>query len=279
MDIVLLKSLLRSPIAFQPIFVKIAGSVNAGLLLSQAFYWSDKTTDPNGWFYKTQAEWEKETYLTRYEQESARKQLRSLGFWEETLEGIPAKLFYRINMGALYAKMVAVSKIESSSMRENHILESGNPANRIGVKPHTTICTESTSENTSPELKNSGNDRVELFAFPEGVEKPIIHSNPPAKRGRPPKPADPRHQEAIEMWRDMWNERFNTPYSFHSKDFKHLKEFLRANPSVEVSKMRDALSGIWSLEVQKGAFAPNSIRILNLCDLCLRWNTIIGNIQ
>lgn len=134
-------------------------------------------------------------------------------------------------------------------------------------------------EHTSPELKNSGNDRVELFAFPEGVEKPIIHSNPLAKRGRPPKPADPRHQEAIEMWRDMWNERFNTPYSFHSKDFKHLKEFLRANPSVEVSKMRDALSGIWSLEVQKGAFAPNSIRILNLCDLCLRWNTIIGNIQ
>jgi len=130
-----------------------------------------------------------------------------------------------------------------------------------------------------PELKNSGNDRVELFAFPEGVEKPIIHSNPPAKRGRPPKPADPRHQEAIEMWRDMWNERFNTPYSFHSKDFKHLKEFLRANPSVEVSKMRDALNGIWWLEVQKGAFAPNSIRILNLCDLCLRWNTIIGNLE
>ena len=81
------------------------------------------------------------------------------------------------------------------------------------------------------------------------------------------------------MWMELWNERFSTPYSFHVKDAVHLKAFLASNPSLPVSKMREALEGIWSLEVQKGAFASNSIRILNLCDLCLRWNTIIGHLE
>ena len=237
---------------------------------------------PNGWFYKTQAEWEKETYLTRYEQEDARKKLRSLGFWEETLEGIPAKLFYRINMGALYAKMVAVSKIEYASMRETHILDCGFPANKDAVLPQTTICTESTSESTIPELLNSGGEPVKIASSPEFVLRSDSQqpSAPLAKkRGRPPKPADPRHQEAIDMWNNMWNERFNSSYCFHAKDFKHLKTFLQSNPSVTVAEMREALSRIWTLEVQKGDFAPNSIRILNLCDLVLRWNTITGNIE
>ena len=130
-----------------------------------------------------------------------------------------------------------------------------------------------------PELKNSGHEPLELFSFPKPVEKVEIQHSAPKKRGRPPKPADPRHQEVKDMWMDLWNERFSTPYSFHVKDAVHLKAFLASNPSLPVSKMREALEGIWSLEVQKGAFASNSIRILNLCDLCLRWNTIIGHLE
>lgn len=278
MDIITIHEFLDRPIAFHRIFAKIGGSVNAGIFLSQAFYWSSRTKDPNGWFYKTQAEWEEETCLTRREQETARRNLRDAGILEEALAGIPARLFFRINVSAAHAKMIAHAKLNSLSMAESAKLDCTNPPSSDAQIRQTTICTESTSESTFPELKNSGSDRENLVLIPEPVLSPVI-LHQPKRRGRPPKPADPRHQVVIEMWNNMWNERFNTPYSFHSKDFKHLKEFLRANPSVAVSKMRDALSEIWSLEVQKGAFAPNSIRILNLCDLCLRWNTIIGNIQ
>jgi len=85
------------PIAFHVSFARITGSVNAALFLSQAYYWANRTSDPDGWFYKTQEEWTAETYLSRREQEQARKILRQLGIVEEKLVGVPARLYYRIN--------------------------------------------------------------------------------------------------------------------------------------------------------------------------------------
>jgi hypothetical protein len=59
------------PIAFQRPFVELTGSVTAALFLSQAYYWSSRTTLQDGWFYKTREEWEEETGLTRYELETS----------------------------------------------------------------------------------------------------------------------------------------------------------------------------------------------------------------
>jgi len=276
----LIDELLSRWVQFHPIFAKIGGSATAGIFLSQAYHWSKYTRDPGRWFYKTQKEWEQETTLTRYEQESARKQLRERGILQEKLEGVPAKLYYRLHFGELRSKMTVVAKLNALSMRENHILGCGETTNKIDGLPHTPICTQDTS--SIPELKNSGHAPLELFSLSNPVEKEAIPAPQTKRRGRPPKtdkPADPRHKEAIDMWTTLWNQRFSTTYSFHPKDAKHLQTFLAANPSLPVSKMREALEGIWSLEVEKGAFAPNSIRILNLCDLCLRWNTIIGNLE
>ncbi len=89
--------LLDRPIAFQRCFVTITGSINAALLLSQAIYWSKRTKNDDGWFWKTQEEWLDETGMTRYEQERARDKLRCTSFWKEEKRGIPAKLFFRID--------------------------------------------------------------------------------------------------------------------------------------------------------------------------------------
>ena len=51
-----LLDLLDRPIAFHRVFVTITGSLAAGVMLSQALYWSRRTKDPEGWFYKTQPE-------------------------------------------------------------------------------------------------------------------------------------------------------------------------------------------------------------------------------
>ena len=66
-------TVLDRPIAFQRAFVKLTDSINAALMLSQAVYWSSRTGDPGGWFWKTQSQWEDETGLTRREQDGARK--------------------------------------------------------------------------------------------------------------------------------------------------------------------------------------------------------------
>lgn len=90
------------PIAFHRGFVAITGSIEAALLLSQAVYWSKRTKDENGWFWKTATEWEEETGITRYGLETARKRLVGLGFMEENLRGIPAKMWYRVDAEAVF---------------------------------------------------------------------------------------------------------------------------------------------------------------------------------
>ena len=97
-----LDDILDRPIAFNPSFKKITGSTNAALLLSQAFYWSKRTKDPEGWFYKVRQEWVDETGLTEDELDGARLKCRERGVIEEKLKGVPATLHYRVNKQKVY---------------------------------------------------------------------------------------------------------------------------------------------------------------------------------
>lgn len=87
----------QRPIAFHRSFVALGAGVTGALLLSQAVYWQERTTDPNGWWWKTKEEWTKETGLSRHEQDGARTQLEELGVIEVVLRGNPARLHYRVN--------------------------------------------------------------------------------------------------------------------------------------------------------------------------------------
>jgi hypothetical protein len=97
-----LDDVLDRPIAFNPSFKKITKSTNAALLLSQGFYWSKRTKDTDGWFYKTRLEWMDETGLTEAELDGAREKCREAGVIEEKLKGVPATLHYRVNKQKVY---------------------------------------------------------------------------------------------------------------------------------------------------------------------------------
>jgi hypothetical protein len=130
---------LDRPIAFNPAFKKITGSTVAALMLSQAWYWSKRTSDEDGWFYKTIAEWEDETGLTRSEQETARKNLK--GILDVELRGVPATLYYKVNKPKILELLgVQFAETLQTSLRQPYKLDSGNPANINR--------TESTTENT-----------------------------------------------------------------------------------------------------------------------------------
>lgn len=92
-------------VAYYPRIADISGSIKAAVMLSQALSWTSGFLRQNpwreGWFWKTQDEWKRETGLSRWEQESARLKLRTLGVLEEKRMGAPSKLFFRINMDAL----------------------------------------------------------------------------------------------------------------------------------------------------------------------------------
>lgn len=125
-----LDDVLDRPIAFNPAFKKITGSTVAAMMLSQGWYWSKRTDDEDGWFYKTGAEWEEETGLTRSEQETARKILRNTGVWEEDLRGVPATMYYRINRQEIYSKLgIQFAGFPQTGLPESDIPDSGIPAN------------------------------------------------------------------------------------------------------------------------------------------------------
>jgi hypothetical protein len=86
------------PIAYYGEFSKALGSVTAGVLLSKAI--SEPFTD-DGWFLKSQDEWELETGLSRREQETARQVLRDAGILLESKKGIPCRLFFKVDFEAV----------------------------------------------------------------------------------------------------------------------------------------------------------------------------------
>ncbi|HGE5984796.1 TPA: hypothetical protein ACGGR3_002160 [Vibrio cholerae] len=107
---------LDRPIAFHRIFVELGLGITGALFLSQSLYWSRRTNE-SGWFYKTQEEWEEETGLSRREQDSARKRLKSLGIIEEKKQGVPCRVFYKVNGEKL---LVLLSK-RSDQKSENPV--------------------------------------------------------------------------------------------------------------------------------------------------------------
>ncbi|WP_186055619.1 hypothetical protein [Burkholderia gladioli] len=103
-DIETLYARLGSPVAFYLSLSQLAGSIPAGLLLSQSLYWTSHGRDidaNDGWFHKTHEQWQQETALTRAEQETARKRLRALGLLQEAYRGMPRRLWYRIDLARL----------------------------------------------------------------------------------------------------------------------------------------------------------------------------------
>lgn len=96
------------PVSFHRCLVPITGGVTAALMLSQAI-WTSQAIDcaANGWFSKSQGEWSDETGLSRWEQETARRALRSAGFVEERRVGMPAKLWFRVRPDAVLRALQA----------------------------------------------------------------------------------------------------------------------------------------------------------------------------
>lgn len=124
--------LVDRPIAFQRSFVRLGVGITGALLLSQIVYWQNRMEGQ--WFYKTQADLEEETGLTRYEQEGARKKLVSCGVLEEAKRGIPAKLYFRVNQERL--EELLVGENQHSGIGKTNKQGCGNSANSDAKNQH-----------------------------------------------------------------------------------------------------------------------------------------------
>lgn len=133
--------ILDRPIAFHRCFVNLTGSINAALMLSQAVYWQRKNEDGKWWF-QTREKWTDETGLTRDEQETARKRLVKFDFWKEELRGIPAKLYFNVDVAKL-AELLSSSPSSFSSCTQP---VGGNAPNSEGAIPPAIVGKETKQE-------------------------------------------------------------------------------------------------------------------------------------
>jgi hypothetical protein len=105
----MLLEIFDAPITFHRCLVPVAGGVTAALLLSQAIWLNETQAQfTQGWFMCSQEQWTQETGLSRWEQETARRELRVAGLIEERLVGMPAKLWFRVCPQAIRRAMEAV---------------------------------------------------------------------------------------------------------------------------------------------------------------------------
>ena len=96
-------------VSYHPAFSRLAGgSAAAGVFLSQALYWQLRIPEkrPPGcpgpdWFWKSGRDWEEETALSRQQQETARAKLVQLGVLREKRCGVPARMFFKVDMDKL----------------------------------------------------------------------------------------------------------------------------------------------------------------------------------
>jgi hypothetical protein len=129
-DIEIAKTLLKRPVAFHWALARVCESVTAGLMLSQSIYWSERTDDPEGWFYKTRVDWFNELCIGKDKQITAREILRELGFIKEKLEGNPPKLYFQVQFANVYKAVAQLSAKQTIKGRKNRQLE--NPTIGVG---------------------------------------------------------------------------------------------------------------------------------------------------
>lgn len=100
-------------------FCEATGSLEAGMLLSQLLYWSDKGHDPEGWFYKSYIEWSEHLFLTEYQVRKFSKQFEEAGFLEVKLRKVNGSpiLHYRIKRGEFSEWILKNLGIESANFQ------------------------------------------------------------------------------------------------------------------------------------------------------------------
>ena len=160
-----LTDFLDRPIAYHRCFVNLGAGVGGAVMLSQCIYWSKRTKNADGWFYKTISEWTDETGISRHEQDSIKKKLCELGVLKTKLKGVPATLHFKVDLIALNELL---TKSMDSSLLKSGKLDCGKPANQYAEIRQT--ITENTTENTTY-IKNNA---TSIDIAPTPKEKELV---------------------------------------------------------------------------------------------------------
>jgi len=92
-------------VQYYPVLASLTGSIKAALMLGHTLYWTRtwlaEHPERDGWFWKKAHEWKEATGLTVDEQRSARAVLTGMRLLQEKKKGMPATLYFRVDLHEL----------------------------------------------------------------------------------------------------------------------------------------------------------------------------------
>lgn len=101
---------LTPPVAFNPIFVDMTGSITAGLFLSMCLQEMEDGHSDGDWATLDYERVHRITRLSKAEFKGARERLRGLGLLEERRTGFPAQTHFRIKYERIKQLLIELSR-------------------------------------------------------------------------------------------------------------------------------------------------------------------------
>lgn len=232
--------------------------------------------DGHRYCYNTYADWHKiYPFISERTLRRTFGEMESKGLICSTqLSGYDRTKFYRISE----AIVAQDSKGFFDELPSNHNLQEENdnlPCGQLGLNDAAKLagCTNvHRSHESFLELKNSSPDLDVLVLSSEPVEKVEIQHSAPKKRGRPPKPADPRHRQFIEAFSEAHLERTGEKYFVSGHDGSALKRLL-SHTDKPVSELMEMVKWCWYRE-KEDKWCPKELKVSEIWHLCSKWNTI-----
>jgi hypothetical protein len=158
------------PIAFNADLAHALGSAKAGLFLSQLLFWYGKGKNPD-WIWKTIVEVEKETALSRSEQDTVIKRCKKYGTIKVKLKGIPAKRHFKLNI----EKIVELLEKHYSGLSKNDKQDCRKVTIKIEDKKQSN--TENTNIKNNKEASLTKKELADLYKNGNRKYKPYFDEN------------------------------------------------------------------------------------------------------
>lgn len=143
---------LERPVAFYPQLKKLTGSIEGAIMLQQLLYWWNKKKDVE--LYKTIEETEKETTLTRGQQDRVIKNLEKQGFLSTEVRGLPPKRNFSLNIKRIEEELGAICTKQTNRFVQNEQIDL--------YKTDKYSITESTTESTTENIISPNGEQPKL---------------------------------------------------------------------------------------------------------------------
>jgi len=165
-------------------FIELTGDHFSALMLSQLLYWTERATDPEGWVYKSHAEWKEELGMGRSVVDRSRRRLVTLGLMQETYRKARGMrvMHFRLHLPALRVALLSLTAVPDICHAESRVpadrsVEGQQSAVSVSRSPFTETPAQTTLETPAETISQT----ISETCARKGVEELVAEMRGPER--------------------------------------------------------------------------------------------------